>query len=160
MPSPLLTEMRNAIRVRHYSMRTERAYVDWVKRYVRFHGLRHPSELGTADVARFLTWLATGRGGFHAESGLECDRIPVHQPSSCGDESHPVSQTERARSLCLPEGCARAVADSSGESDRGIAAPLLDCVEQYHLVAICYLGKMCLPAGYPLTKDFDVYSHT
>ena len=61
MPSPLLTEMRNAIRVRHYSMRTERAYVDWVKRYVRFHGLRHPSELGTADVARFLTWLATER---------------------------------------------------------------------------------------------------
>jgi hypothetical protein len=42
MPSPLLADLRQAIRVRHYSIRTEEAYVDWVKRLIRFHGLRHP----------------------------------------------------------------------------------------------------------------------
>lgn len=51
--------MRNAIRVRHYSLRTEEAYVGWIRRYVRFHGLRHPAELGSEDVGRFLSHLAT-----------------------------------------------------------------------------------------------------
>ena len=50
--------MREAIRVRHYSPRTEAAYVAWVRRYVRFCGLRHPTALGEADVERFLTHLA------------------------------------------------------------------------------------------------------
>jgi integron integrase len=44
--------------VRHYSPRTEESYVAWVKRYVRFHGLRHPDELGVQDVTRFLSALA------------------------------------------------------------------------------------------------------
>lgn len=61
MPSPLLSALREAIRVRHYSIRTERAYVGWVKRFIRFHGYRHPEELGSADISRFLTWLATDR---------------------------------------------------------------------------------------------------
>ena len=51
--------MRDAIRVRHYSLRTEEAYVGWIRRYVRFHGLRHPAELGSEDVGRFLSHLAT-----------------------------------------------------------------------------------------------------
>jgi integron integrase len=53
--------VRQAIRVRHYSPRTEESYVAWVRRYVRFHGLRHPSELGADDVTRFLTALAEAR---------------------------------------------------------------------------------------------------
>ena len=50
--------MRRALRLRHYSRRTEDAYVAWVLRYVRFHGMRNPAELGSADVERFLTHLA------------------------------------------------------------------------------------------------------
>ncbi|MBD3162707.1 MAG: integron integrase [Candidatus Eisenbacteria bacterium] len=50
--------MRVAIRSRHYSRRTERAYVGWVRRYVLFHGTRHPSEMGEPEVTRFLTHLA------------------------------------------------------------------------------------------------------
>lgn len=61
MPSELLQSLRNAIRVRHYSIRTEKSYVDWVRRYIRFNGMRHPSELSGDDVSRFLTWLATER---------------------------------------------------------------------------------------------------
>lgn len=55
--SPLLEKVRDAIRVRHYSIRTEHAYLTWVRRYVNFHG-RHPRKLGAAEVARFLTHLA------------------------------------------------------------------------------------------------------
>src|SRR5690348_17271253 len=57
----LLARLRAAIRVRHYSRRTEEAYVSWVRRFVRFHGMRHPAELGERDVARFLTSLAVDR---------------------------------------------------------------------------------------------------
>ena len=54
----LLAQLRRAIRVRHYSRHTEDAYVGWVRRFVRFCGLRHPSELGEQEVARFLSDLA------------------------------------------------------------------------------------------------------
>jgi integrase len=62
MPSSLLADLRRAIRVRHYSRRTEQAYVHWVRRHVRFHGLRHPAELGEAEVGAFLTHLAVTAG--------------------------------------------------------------------------------------------------
>ena len=42
----LLDQLQRAIRIRHYSIRTEEAYVHWVRRYIRFHGLRHPREMG------------------------------------------------------------------------------------------------------------------
>ena len=54
----LLGQLRRAIRVRHYSRRTEEAYVGWVRRFVRFCGMRHPLELREPDVERFLTNLA------------------------------------------------------------------------------------------------------
>ena len=58
-PRPrLLDRVRNKIRLKHYSIRTEKAYVDWVRRYVHFHGLRHPETLGAEAVEGFLTHLA------------------------------------------------------------------------------------------------------
>ncbi len=54
----LLTQLRTAIRTRHYSPRTEEAYVQWVRRFIRFCGTRHPRELGAQDVTRFLSSLA------------------------------------------------------------------------------------------------------
>src|SRR3989454_10962556 len=59
--SPLIAALRQALRLRHYSVRTEEAYVGWVCRFVRFCGLRHPRELGEGDVTRFLTSLAVDR---------------------------------------------------------------------------------------------------
>ncbi len=53
--SPFLRNMREVIRVRHYSIRTEETYVQWVKRFIVFHGKRHPSQMGEAEVAAFLT---------------------------------------------------------------------------------------------------------
>src|SRR3989454_12250822 len=57
----LLAQVRRAIRLRHYSRRTEDAYVAWVRRFVKFCGLRHPRELGHGDVTRFLSSLAIDR---------------------------------------------------------------------------------------------------
>jgi site-specific recombinase XerD len=54
----LLDQVRSAIRTRHYSRRTEMAYVFWVRRFVIFHRMRHPAEMGEAEVAEFLTSLA------------------------------------------------------------------------------------------------------
>jgi integron integrase len=57
----LLEQLRRALRLRHYSRRTEEVYVDWARRFVRSCGLRHPRELGPADVTRFLSGLAVDR---------------------------------------------------------------------------------------------------
>ncbi len=53
-----LDRVRDAIRARHYSRRTEDAYVGWIRRYIFFHGKRHPAEMGAPEVARFLSSLA------------------------------------------------------------------------------------------------------
>ena len=54
----LLDRVRGALRARHYSRRTEDAYVAWIRRYIVFHGKRHPIEMGAAEVTRFLSSLA------------------------------------------------------------------------------------------------------
>jgi integron integrase len=56
--SPFLKEVSAAIRVRHYSIRTEQAYIGWIRRFIVFHGKRHPIEMGSAEVGEFLTHLA------------------------------------------------------------------------------------------------------
>ena len=57
----LLDQLREQLRYRHYSIRTEEAYVHWVRAFIRFHGLKHPRSLGRAEVESFLTWLAAER---------------------------------------------------------------------------------------------------
>ncbi|MEX1256903.1 MAG: integron integrase [Gemmatimonadota bacterium] len=57
----LLSRLRSELRGRHYSRRTEQAYALWVRRFVRFHKMRHPSEMGEAEVNAFLTHLAVRR---------------------------------------------------------------------------------------------------
>jgi len=57
----LLRQVRNVLRTLHYSYRTEQQYVHWIRRYVRWHGLRHPRDLGAPEVEAFLTHLAVDR---------------------------------------------------------------------------------------------------
>ena len=57
----LLDRVRQAIRTRHYSPKTEQAYVRWIRQFVVFHGRRHPDELGAAEVSAFLSHLANAR---------------------------------------------------------------------------------------------------
>src|SRR5712691_8963295 len=57
----LLDRMRAVLRTRHYSIRTEDAYVQWVKRFILFHGKKHPSEMGSEEINEYLTHLAVER---------------------------------------------------------------------------------------------------
>jgi len=57
----LLDQMRDRIRLKHYSIRTERVYCEWVKRFIRFHRYRHPQEMSAAEIEAFLTDLAVRR---------------------------------------------------------------------------------------------------
>jgi len=58
----LLDQARQQIRVRHLARRTEKTYVGWIRRYILFHGKRHPKEMGEVEVNAFLTHLAVDRG--------------------------------------------------------------------------------------------------
>jgi integron integrase len=57
-PKRLMDRVRDVMRVKHYSLRTERSYSDWIERFIRFHRMRHPSEMAAAEVGEFLTHLA------------------------------------------------------------------------------------------------------
>jgi hypothetical protein len=57
----LLDRGRDAIRLKHCSIRTEATYIDWIKRYILFHYKRHPQEMGASEIEAFLTHLAVDR---------------------------------------------------------------------------------------------------
>ena len=57
----LLDQLRDRLRLRHYSLRTETAYVQWTRRYIHFHGKRHPADMGKPEIEAFLTALAVER---------------------------------------------------------------------------------------------------
>ena len=57
-PARLLDQVRSAIRTRHYSVRTENTYAGWIRRFIVFHGKRHPGEMGEPEIHAFLTFLA------------------------------------------------------------------------------------------------------
>lgn len=52
-PKKLLDQVREAIRVKHYSYRTEESYVNWIRRYILFHNKRHPKEMGSSETQHF-----------------------------------------------------------------------------------------------------------
>ena len=72
---------RAALRLRGYSYSTERAYLQWYVRYVSFHKLRHPAEMGEREVEASLSHLATDLEVLrqHAESGVGCPPVPVQR---------------------------------------------------------------------------------
>lgn len=57
-PKKLLDQLRDAIRLKHYSYSTEKTYLHWVRRYIFYHNKRHPAEMGVAEIEAFLTHLA------------------------------------------------------------------------------------------------------
>ena len=61
----LLEQVRDRLRVKHYSLRTEQVYVQWIRRYIVFHDKRRPMEMGEIEVEAFLTSLAGSMGADH-----------------------------------------------------------------------------------------------
>ena len=57
----LLDQVRNRIRLKHYSIRTEEAYIKWITRYILFHNKKHPNEMAEEEISAFLTHLAVDR---------------------------------------------------------------------------------------------------
>ncbi len=61
-PPRLLDRMRDVLRMKHYSRRTEKSYVQWARRFIRFHAMRHPRDMGELEIRAFLTDLAVDKG--------------------------------------------------------------------------------------------------
>ena len=58
MSSAFMNEVRDTIRAKYYSIRTERAYTHWIKRFIRFHSYKHPKDMGEEEIRAFLNDLA------------------------------------------------------------------------------------------------------
>ncbi|MDD2658679.1 MAG: phage integrase N-terminal SAM-like domain-containing protein [Methylococcales bacterium] len=69
-PKELLDQVRDKIRFKHYSLSTENTYLSWIKQFILYHGKRHPSGMGAAEVETFLTYLATQR---HVSNPVSCN---------------------------------------------------------------------------------------
>ena len=67
--SPFLEKIRHLMRVQHYAIRTEQAYVDWIRRFILYHGKPHPDEMGEQEVSQFLTHLVVNRNVAPATRG-------------------------------------------------------------------------------------------
>jgi site-specific recombinase XerD len=60
-PAKLMDQVRGKLRLIHASIRTEKAYCDWILRYIKFHGIRHPNTMGVQEIEQFLSHLAVQR---------------------------------------------------------------------------------------------------
>ena len=59
--SPFLESIRHVLRTKHYSIRTEKAYLTWIKRFILYHNKRHPEDMGEQEISQFLSYLAVQR---------------------------------------------------------------------------------------------------
>jgi integron integrase len=87
----LLDQVRSAIRLRHYSIRTEEAYVQWIKRYILFHDKRHPLEMGSREINAFLSHLASRNVASSTQNQALCAIVFLYkavlhrEPGELGD---------------------------------------------------------------------------
>lgn len=93
----LLDRVHDAIRARHYSRRTEKAYVAWIRRYIIFHGKRHPVGMGAAEITHFLSALA-GQGGVAASTQNQALSALLFPTATCWSRTCPGSTGWCARS--------------------------------------------------------------
>ena len=93
----LMTRVRNELRVRHYSYRTEKTYIGWIRRFIIFHGKRHPRGLGKQDVEAFLTHLAVERNVAPATQNQALNAILFLYSSVLGVELDWLDDTVRAK---------------------------------------------------------------
>jgi hypothetical protein len=90
IPNPklkLLDQVSEVMRFKHYSLRTERTYQEWIKRYIFFHGKRHPREMGAFEVERFLSDLATR---CKVAASTPTDPHPLSSPRPPSPDTWPV----------------------------------------------------------------------
>ncbi|MCR4293385.1 MAG: phage integrase N-terminal SAM-like domain-containing protein [Candidatus Kuenenia sp.] len=71
----LLDVMQDKIRLKHYSIRTEQSYMQWVKRFIIYHNKRHPKDMGEKEITEFLTHLLSGKMFLHLRRIRHCVRF-------------------------------------------------------------------------------------
>ena len=93
----LIDRVHEIIRRKHYSIRMERAYVDWIKRFILYHDKRHPAEFGGTAVEAFLTWLAVERDvAASTQNQAQCALLFLYQ-EVLGVDVPWLDDVERAR---------------------------------------------------------------
>ncbi|MDP2471859.1 MAG: integron integrase [Candidatus Palauibacterales bacterium] len=126
----LLDDLRARMRARHMSHRTEEAYVSWVRRYLRFHGGRHPARMGTPEIDSFLTHLSVRRLVAASTQNQAASALLFLYREVLGVEiDHPGSRVVRARTpkrlpIVLTPNEVRSVLDRMGNPHRLIATLL------------------------------------
>lgn len=97
-PQPkLLDRVRDAVRTRHYSRRTEEAYVAWIRRYIVFHRKTHPAQMGASEISQFLTWLAVDRRVSASTQNQALSALLFLYKAVLGTEVGRLDQVARAR---------------------------------------------------------------
>jgi integron integrase len=125
----LLDRVRREIRVRHYSIRTETAYVEWVRRFVLFHDKRHPRDMGADEVAKFLSHLAVERDVSPSTQGqaksalLFLYRVVLNLDLPWLDEIVAARNPRRLPVVLTPSEVRRLMGEMSGSA--GLVASLL-----------------------------------
>jgi integron integrase len=85
------------VRLRHYSRRTEKAYVDWIRRYIVFHQKKHPSAMGATEIVAFLSWLAVDRRVSASTQNQALSAVLFLYKAVLGLDIGPIEHVPRAR---------------------------------------------------------------
>jgi site-specific recombinase XerD len=96
-PPKLLDRVRTAVRLRHYSRRTEKAYVDWIRRYIVFHQKKHPSTMGATEIVAFLAWIAVDRRVSASTQNQALSALLFLYRQVLGVDLGPIEHVPRAR---------------------------------------------------------------
>jgi integron integrase len=96
-PPKLLDRVRTAVRLRHYSRRTEKAYVDWIRRYILFRQKKHPSTMGAPEVVAFLSWLAVDKQVSASTQNQALSAVLFLYKQVLGLDIGPIEHVPRAR---------------------------------------------------------------
>src|ERR1700730_18001643 len=93
----LLERVRAAVRMKHYSRRTEQAYVHWIRRFIVFHHKKHPSTMGASEIGAFLSWLAVQRRVSASTQNQALSAVLFLYRDVLGMEVGAIRQVPRAR---------------------------------------------------------------
>ena len=126
----LLDQMRGKIRLKHYSLRTEQAYVDWIKRFVLHFDKRHPAEMGAPEVEAFLTHLAV-QGKVAASTQNQAKAALLFLYREVLEQDLPwlqnVEPAKAPKRLPVPARPLAAAARSPGTGELGVGYHVLRC---------------------------------
>ena len=124
-PRKLLNQVRERTRVMHYSIRTEQVYPDWARRFILFHGKRHPKDMGAAEVAAVLTHLAVERGVSASKHNQAKAALSQQGPHDGAARKPPAAaaRTDRARACCIARVLTRAWAQSGSPNALAVKYP-------------------------------------